>query len=102
MSILVVMEQRGGMSLETLAAGQQIAKELGTTVSAAIVGGDPVQAEVEKVYSIEHDLLKDYTADAYTSALKQLIAHVKPEYVLFPHTYQVRDFLPKLATSLSK
>ena len=25
---------------------------------------------------------------------------VKPEYVLLPHTYQVRDFLPKLATAL--
>ncbi len=105
MSILVVMEQRGGMSLETLAAGQQIAKELGTTVSAAFVGSggsEPVAAAVDKLYSVEHELLKDYTADAYTSALKQLIAQVKPDYVLFPHTYQVRDFLPKLATSLGK
>jgi electron transfer flavoprotein alpha subunit len=104
MSILVVMEQRGGMSLETLAAGQQIAKELGTTVSAAMVGagGEPVAAAVEKVYSVEHDLLEDYTPDGYTSALRQLIAQVKPDYVLFPHTYQVRDFLPKLATSLGK
>jgi len=101
MSILVVMENRGGMSLETLAAGQQIAKELGTTVSAAIFGGS-VEADVEKVFSVEHDLLKEYTPDAYTSALKQLIAKVQPEYVLFPHTYQVRDFLPKLATSLGK
>jgi len=101
MSILVVMENRGGMSLETLAAGQQIAKELGTTVSAATFGGS-VDADVEKVYSVEHDLLKEYTPDAYTSALKQLIAKVQPEYVLFPHTYQVRDFLPKLATSLGK
>jgi electron transfer flavoprotein alpha subunit len=101
MSILVVMENRGGMSLETLAAGQQIAKELGTTVSAAIFGGS-VDADVEKMYSVEHDLLKEYTPDAYTSALKQLIAKVQPEYVLFPHTYQVRDFLPKLATSLGK
>src|SRR5215471_18504429 len=105
MSILVVMEQLGGMSLETLAAGQQLAKELGATVSAAVIsgsGGDPVAAAVEKVYSVEHELLKDYTPDGYTSALRQLIAQVKPTYVLFPHTYQVRDFLPKLATSLGK
>jgi electron transfer flavoprotein alpha subunit len=105
MSILVVMEQRGGMSLETLAAGQQIAKELGTTVSAALLSagaGEPVAAAVDKLYSVEHELLKDYTPDAYTAALKQLIARVKPDYVLFPHTYQVRDFLPKLATSLGK
>jgi electron transfer flavoprotein alpha subunit len=105
MSVLVVMEQRSGMSLETLAAGQQLARELGTTVCAAVVGGDnsePVAAGLEKLYSVEHELLKQYTPDAYAAALRQLIAQVKPAYVLFPHTYQVRDFLPKLATSLGK
>lgn len=102
MSILVVMEQRGGMSLETLVAGQQLAKQLGTTVSAAVIGSDGVQADLEKVYAVEHELLAQYTPDAYSSALRQLIAQVKPDYVLFPHTYQVRDFLPKLATSLGK
>src|SRR5581483_4880885 len=40
--------------------------------------------------------------DGYTLALKQLIERLKPSVVLFPHTYQVRDFLPKLATSLGK
>jgi electron transfer flavoprotein alpha subunit len=96
------MEQAGGMSLETLAAGQQLARELSTTVSAAIVGNGAVAAQVEKVFQIEHELLAEYTPDAYTQAIAQLIAHVKPSYVLFPHTYQVRDFLPKLATSLGK
>src|SRR5581483_10581524 len=40
--------------------------------------------------------------DGYTLALKQLIERLKPSVVLFPHTYQVRDFLPKLATALGK
>jgi electron transfer flavoprotein alpha subunit len=104
MNILVVMEQRAGMSLETLAAGQQLAKELGTTVSAALLGQsvEPPAAALEKIYAVEHELLKDYTADGYTTAVRQLVAHAKPDYVLFPHTYQVRDFLPKLATSLGK
>jgi electron transfer flavoprotein alpha subunit len=104
MSILVVMEQAAGMSLERLAAGQQLAKELGTTVCAALAGPavEPPAAALEKFYAVEHELLKQYTADAYSAALRQLIAHAKPEYVLFPHTYQVRDFLPKLATSLGK
>src|SRR5262249_30066719 len=82
-----------------------LAKELGTTVSAALVGGDtaePVAAELEKVYVVEHELLAQYTPDAYSSALRQLIAQGKPAYVLFPHTYPGRDFLPKLATSLGK
>jgi electron transfer flavoprotein alpha subunit len=111
MSILVVMEQRGGvwnrMSFETLAAAQQLAGELNTTVSAAVLGQpiDPLAADLagkqlEKIYLVEHELLKEYTPDAYTSALGQLLARVNPEYVLLPHTYQVRDFLPKLATAL--
>jgi electron transfer flavoprotein alpha subunit len=111
MSILVVMEQRGGvwnrMSFETLAAAQQLAGELNTTVSAAVLGQpiDPLAADLagkqlEKIYLVEHELLKEYTPDAYTTALGQLLARVNPEYVLLPHTYQVRDFLPKLATAL--
>ena len=111
MSILTVMEQRGGvwnrMSFETLAAAQQLAGELNTTASAAVLGqgvealaGELAGKQLEKVYRVEHELLKEYTPDAYTSALRQLLSKVNPEYVLLPHTYQVRDFLPKLATAL--
>jgi electron transfer flavoprotein alpha subunit len=113
MSILAVMEQRGGewnrMSFETLAAAQQLAKELNTTASAAVLGqgiaglaGELASKQLDKVYVVEHDLLKDYTPDAYTAALRQLIGQVKPSIVIFPHTYQVRDFLPKLATALDR
>ena len=111
MSILAVMEQRGGawnrMSFETLAAAQQLARELNTTASAVLLGDaiDPLATELaskqlEKVYAVEHPLLKDYTPDAYSIALRQLIDRVKPVLVVFPHTYQVRDFLPKIATAL--
>lgn len=113
MSILAVVEQRAGnwnrMSFETLSAAQQLAKELGTTASAAVVGqgiaslaGELGAKQLEKVYAVEHDLLKDYTPDGYTKALRQLVDQAKPTLVLFPHTYQVRDFLPKLATALGK
>jgi electron transfer flavoprotein alpha subunit len=113
MSILAVMEQRGGvwnrMSFETLAAAQQLAKELGSTACAAVVGDgvDGLAAELaakqlEKVYAVENALLKDYTPDGYSLALRQLVEHAKPSVVIFPHSYQVRDFLPKLAASLGK
>ncbi len=112
-SILAVLEQRAGswnrMSFETLAAAQQFATELGIPAAAAVLGSgiDGLAAELasrrlEKVFAVEHDLLKDYTPDAYTIALSQLIAQAKPSIVVMPHTYQVRDFLPKLATSLGK
>jgi hypothetical protein len=51
---------------------------------------------------VEHGLLKDYTPDGCTAALRQLIATAKPRLVLFPHTYEVRDYAPKLATSLDR
>ena len=113
MSVLAILEQRAGewnkMSFETLAAAQQFAGELGTTASAAVLGNgiDAMAAEaatkqLEKVYSVQHGLLADYTPDAYTLALRQLIDHSKPTLVIFPHTYQVRDVLPKLATALGK
>jgi electron transfer flavoprotein alpha subunit len=51
---------------------------------------------------VEHDLLESYTPDGYCIALKQAIEFAKPQLVLFPHTYQVRDFAPKLAAMLGK
>ena len=102
--VLVITEQHDGvwnkMSLETLAAGQQI----GGTVSAAVIGQgvDSLAKELasfalDKVYAVNHDLLKGYTADAQTAAVAQLVKHVNPDLVIFPHTYEVRDFAPKLA-----
>ena len=35
-------------------------------------------------------------------ALRQVIESAKPDLVLLPHTYQVRDFAPKLAASMQK
>src|SRR6202043_1553972 len=109
MSILAILEQRAGvwhrMSWETLAAAQLLGAELGQPVSAAVIGadvsalgGELAGKQLERVYTVEHELLKDYTPDGYTAALKQLIEKAKPRLVLFPHTYQVRDFAPKLAT----
>lgn len=109
MSVLVVMEQRAGswnrMSFETLAAGQKIAEQLNVPVYAAVIGEnagalaqDLAKYQLEKVHSIEHDLLRAYTPDGYTAALEQLIRAHSPKLVLLPHTYQVRDFGPKLAT----
>jgi len=107
--VLVIVEHRNGtlgrISLEALAAGQELAKMLGVECSAAVLG-DGIEALAEelsgkalgKVLAVEHPLLKDYTADGYVHALEQVVKRTAPAYVLFPHTYQVRDFAPALAT----
>jgi electron transfer flavoprotein alpha subunit len=113
MSILAILEQRAGawhrMSWETLAAAQQLGTDLQQPVSAAVTGGEVGRLaaelagkDLERVYAMEHELLKDYTPDGYAAALGQLVAVAKPRVVLFPHTYQVRDFAPKLATALGR
>jgi electron transfer flavoprotein alpha subunit len=111
MSVLVILEQQSGkwhrMSWETLAAGQQFAAALGVPVEAAVIGSAALAQEaatkkLAKVYAVEHELLKNYTADAYTAAAEALIRKTNPTLVLFPHTYQVRDFAPKLATRFNQ
>jgi electron transfer flavoprotein alpha subunit len=113
MKILVVAEQRQGKwnntSFETLAAAQQIAKDTAGTVSALVIGknvaalaDELASKNVAEILLIEHDLLEAYTPDGYCVALKPVIESVKPDLVVFPHTYQVRDFAPKLAAMLGK
>ncbi|HKD09696.1 MAG TPA: electron transfer flavoprotein subunit alpha/FixB family protein [Bryobacteraceae bacterium] len=107
--VLAVLEQRDAklhkMSLEALAAAQQFGEELGLPVFVAVLGAEiPELAgyQAEKVHVLEHELLKDYTPDAYSIALRQLVEQHQPKYVIFPHTYQVRDFAPKLATAMGR
>ena len=112
-SILVVVEQREGklnrVSWETLTAGQAIAAETGWPLEAAVVGAnvgaftnEVAGKKVAKVYAIEAAQLEPYTPDAFVAALKQFIAGKQPKLVLMPHTYQVRDFVPKLATAMGR
>ncbi len=113
MKILVITELRQGKwnnaSFETLAAAQQIAKDTLSAVSALVIGKDVAAfadelagKNVAEVLRVEHDLLEAYTPDGFCVALKQVIESAKPDLVLFPHTYQVRDFAPKLAAMLGK
>jgi electron transfer flavoprotein alpha subunit len=113
MSILAVLEQLDGklhrMSLETLSAAQQWGAALNLPVYAALLGKGAESAaqsltgyKIERIHPIEHPLLDHYTSDGYLAALRPLIEQHKPRYVVFPHTYQVRDFAPALAASLDR
>jgi len=113
MKILVIAEHRQGKwnntSFETLAAAQQIAKDTSSTVSGLVIGksvaglADELAAKnVAEVLLVQNDLLEAYTPDGYCVALSQVITSAKSDLVLFPHTYQVRDFAPKLAAMLGK
>ncbi|HTA51850.1 MAG TPA: hypothetical protein VK757_03625, partial [Candidatus Acidoferrum sp.] len=113
MKILLITEQRDAkwnkVSFETLAAAQQMAGVEKATLSCVVVGkglaglADELAGyQLDEVLRVEHDLLEQYTPDAYSIALRQVIESAKPDLVLLPHTYQVRDFAPKLAASMGK
>jgi electron transfer flavoprotein alpha subunit len=112
-TILVVAEQREGklnrVSFETIAAAHSIAKETGWAVEIVLPGTNLSTPAAElavksgaKVYALEAPALESYTSDAYVAALKHFLAEKQPKLVLFPHTYQVRDFAPRLALALDR
>jgi electron transfer flavoprotein alpha subunit len=113
MKILAITEQREGkwndVSFEIITASQQMAAQTGASLSAALIGqsvaglaSQLLAYQMDEVLLAEHPLLEKYTPDGWTIAVGQVIDAAKPDFILLPHTYQVRDFAPKLAASLGR
>src|SRR5437899_5985381 len=109
--ILVIAEQRGARlnraTWETIAAAQQIAAGDSVIVALpgsnlAAVANEVAAAQVKEVVTIDDTALEPYTPDGYAEALQQAIAELSPSIVALPHTYQTRDFAPKLAARLDR
>jgi electron transfer flavoprotein alpha subunit len=114
--ILVIAEQRDGKlnraTWETIAGAQQLAGITGTPITILVPGGsdDPVgrvaaeiaAAQAKEVVTVVSPALEPYTPDGFTAALQDAIAQLAPAHVLLPHTYQTRDFAPKLAARLDR
>src|SRR5262249_47458409 len=109
--ILVIAEHRAGKlnraSWEAVAAAQQLA--VGRPVAIAVLGSgvasvasELAAAEVHEVVTIDQPALEPYTPDGFTDALQKAIDQLKPALVMLPHTYQTRDFAPKLAARLDR
>ncbi len=106
MNIFLVSEESNGRikraSWEALAAALRLGPR--ESVTAVVMGAqtEALAAEaaakgVGKVVRVEHPLLAQYTADGFSLALQQLFERESPTHVVFPHTYQVRDYAPALA-----
>jgi len=111
--ILVIAEQRDGAlnqsSLETVAAAQQMSDLVQGPVKVVIAGSSVsglsdvlAAADIAEVLTVESEALATYTVDGFVDALAQVIVAEGPDLVLFPHTYQTRDYAPKLATRLER
>ena len=109
--ILVIAEQRAGKlnrtTWETIGAAQQLAAGRPVVVSVAgtnlqSAASELAAADVKEVVTVEHPALESYTSDGYTAAFQAAIGQLGPSLVLLPHTYQTRDFAPKLAARLGR
>ena len=113
MDILIVLEENNGqihrMGLESIAAGQRLSDEMGLTAGALVLGGNAdgladqaSKYQLGEVVKVNDALLGSYSADGYSEAVKQIIDQENPTYVVFGHTYQVRDYVPRLSAKLNK
>ena len=107
--ILVIAEQRDGVlnkaSWEALVAAQQT----GQPVRAAVAGeqldavaGELAAADVESVVAVDHPQLGSYTPDGFVAAFAAVVEDAAPDLVFLAHTYQTREFAPRLAARLDR
>jgi electron transfer flavoprotein alpha subunit len=111
--IYVVLEDRAGrigrVSWEAAAAANILAAQSGKKPTAIVIGAqteslasEAATKGVARVVRIEHPLLAQYTSDGFTLALEQFIRAESPDYIVFPHSYQVRDYVPALAARFGR
>lgn len=111
--ILVFVEHKNCVlnktSLEAITAAQSIGKDLGLNVAAVLpcdkdcaLAQEIAGYAIEKVIVAKNEKLGIYTPDAYADAFEQVIKATNPQYVVMSHTYQVRDFAPKVATRFGR
>ena len=107
MDILVVLEDNRGslhrMSKEAIAGAQK----MGGSISALAIGpnGDALAEELSgvdlvEVITVSHNLVSSYNADGYSEVVKQVIESESPQTIVIGHSYQTRDFMPRVSAKL--
>lgn len=93
-----------GVSLELIGEGSRLAQQLGTQVTAMLLG-DQVEALADELFHfgadrvilVDDPALKLYRTEPYTQAITAIVKEYKPEIVLFGATAIGRDLGPRVA-----
>ncbi|MBT7377856.1 MAG: electron transfer flavoprotein subunit alpha/FixB family protein [Candidatus Marinimicrobia bacterium] len=109
MKILVYIQRDGDSigrnSIEALAGAQKFAAELSGEVMAVCLDSSLTEKltgyNISEVITVSHDGLNTYSPLHFTAAMEQVIADVSANVVVFGHTYQVRDWAPRLSARLN-
>lgn len=109
--VLIVAEQRDGMfrkiTYEAVSEARRIAEKLKTDVTALVLGFG-IEAIVDELGKFGADnilvaddqLLSEYTTDAYTDILSDIIKTREPEIVILGASIQGKDLAARLAARL--
>jgi len=109
--ILVIIEQNkekvSRIGWEALVGAQKLAAELDTHVSAVLLGseiesaaGEVAAKDLKEAHTAQNQLLASYTPDGYATTLTQIAKKLDPQYIIVGHSYQARDYVPKLALKI--
>ena len=105
--ILVIVEDNRGvihrMSKEAIAGAQKI----GGNITALAIGNNAESIAdelssiaISKTLVIDHELVSSYNSDGYTEVINQVATSLSPNLIITGHTYQTRDFMPRVSARL--
>ncbi|MBH09035.1 MAG: electron transfer flavoprotein subunit alpha [Candidatus Marinimicrobia bacterium] len=108
MDILIILEDNQG-SLHRLSKEAIVgAQKLGGLISGLVIGknADSIASELSgydlnEVIVVNHEFVSSYNADGYSEVTKQVIEALSPKVIVAGHTYQTRDFIPRVSAKLS-
>lgn len=93
------------ISLESLVASQQIKSQKGGEVYAVTfsshIANQLSNYELDGIICIEDNNLKDYSPLHYIEAFNQLQSTHNPDLFIFGHTYETRDWVPRLSARIN-
>lgn len=92
-------------ALEALQGGQQLAADMGHQLIGVVFSASApqqLQFQMDEIITVAAPELDLYSADTYVAAMAQIIAAEQPDLLIAGHTYQARDWLPRLAAQISR
>ena len=108
MKLFVFIQHEEGkinsVSLEALQGAQEIAEKSGGNVSAvtfsSIIGDELTRYDLNEILVIENPQLENYNPLHYVKAMEDVAADESPDILIFGHSYEARDWVPRLSARL--
>ena len=96
-----------GIALELVGKGKDLAKDLGTEVTAVLIGSDVMgltkelaEYGADRIIVVDDPELKEYRTEPYAHALAEVIKKYKPEIMLVGATAIGRDLGPRVSARI--